>query len=415
MSSHRSRSRRNSERPTAKLLLYLSLVASLLAAAVLLGSMAVAALTIPPVLMVGFSSLFPAGASVRAERELESARAFKGDTLRVGVRVFGGAPGLVEVRDRVDPKAVVVRGSPGALIDLRDRADFRYEVELPARGGYDLGPIVARSSDPLGLWERVEVVGPAAKVVAFPQIAGKGGVPLRARYTGVWPGDVLSKHSGRGVEFYGVREYAPGDEPRRINWKATARLAKLVSNEYVEERVTDVLLVVDAGFKGVLEDSEALELAEIEVSTAASIALRLLRAGNRVGLISRGQGRAWVRPGFGKRQLLAILYNLSELELGEPAPMDFAVRMLAPYLLKPNAEIIVISPLLDPVFAKSLVDLAREYSMLVVSPNPFPAKSGLAREILALERENLIIELSRACRVIDWVPGSPLTRVVRRL
>lgn len=401
-----------------KLLLYFALIASLLTVAVFLGELnspAVAALTIPPVLMIGFSSLFASDISFRAERELESTRVFKGDTLKVGIRVFGDSPGLVEIEDSVDPKAIVVKGFPNALINLREHADFSYEIELPARGGYNLGPILIRVSDSLGLWERVEIAGPATRVVAFPQITGKSGIPLRAKYTGVWPGEVLSKHSGRGAEFYGVREYVYGDELKRINWRATARLARLMSNDYVEERVTDVLLVVDAGFKGILEDSEALELADVEVSAAASIALHLLRAGNRVSLISRGRERTWLRPGFGKRQLLAILYSLSELEVGEPAPMDFAVRMLAPYLLKPNAEIIVISPLLDPVFTKSLLDLAGEYSLLIVSPNPFSVKDRLAHKILALERDNMIIGLSHACRVIDWVPGSPLTRVVKRL
>ncbi|MEM1509280.1 MAG: DUF58 domain-containing protein [Thermofilaceae archaeon] len=401
-----------------KLLLYFALIASLLAVTMFLGelnSLAVVALTIPPVLMIGFSSLFSADINVRAERELESIRVFKGDTLKVGVKVFSNTSSLIEVKDSVDPKAKVVKGFPKALINLKGYADFSYEIKLPARGSYSLGPIVVSASDPLGLWERVKVMGPATKVVAFPQITGESGISLRAKYTGVWPGEVLSKHSGGGTEFYGVREYVYGDELKRINWRATARLARLISNDYVEERVTDVLLVVDAGFKGILEDSEALELADVEISAAASIAFHLLRTGNRVSLISRGRGRAWLRPGFGKRQLLAILYSLSELEIGEPAPMDFAVRMLAPYLLKPNAEIIVISPLLDSIFAKSLLDLAGEYSLLIVSPNPFPIKGGLAREMLALERDNLIIGLSRACRVIDWIPGSPLTRTVKRL
>lgn len=399
-------------RPTTKALLYTALVLALLAAAAALRSFRPVALTIPAVLMMGFSGLFTSRASVRVERRVERSRASAGETLRVELRVSSSKPCLVEVLDR--SSAPVVDNPPLFLLHLRESESLEYEVRLPQRGVYSIGPAVVRLTDALGLWEEELEVGGRSEVVALPKLLNVKGLALAARYTGVWPGEVPSRRSGRGYEFYGVRKYVTGDELRRVNWRATARLGELMVNERVEERVTDVLIVVDAGLLGLLGGEEAAVLVDAEASLAASLAFVLLRAGNRVGLVARGRGSLWVRPGFGRRQLDRILYVLSALEPGEPAPLDYALSMLTPYLLRPNAELVAITPLLDSCVAASLLDLASRYSVLVISPNPLAGKHTAAYRMLEVERANLVIKLSNACRVVDWAPSSPSLRTARR-
>lgn len=393
--------------------MYLALALGLLLLAVALRSLKPLALTVPLALMVGFSSLFYPSAELKVEREVERTRVVAGDRVRVKLRVSSSKPVLVEVRDRVS-RGLVERGSSEAQLWLRGSEELSYEVLLQRRGVCELGPVRLTLSDPLRLWEEEWVCGEIAEVYVLPKLLAARGFSLGAGYTGVWPGEVLSRRSGRGYEFYGVREYAPGDELRRVNWRVTARHGKLMVNERVEERVTDALIVVDAGLLGVLSAREAEELVEAEASLAASLALHLLRAGNRVGLVVRGRESLWLRPAFGRRQLEAILYVLARLEPGEPAPLDYALNMLTPYLLKPNAAFIAITPLLDAYVAKSISQLAPKYSVLVISPNPFPERDSAARRILEVERSNLIVELSRACWVVNWTPGSPLPRAARR-
>ena len=373
---------------------------TLLSAAALLGrrGLPLIALTIPPVLLISLSSTVGVSGSVSVERDVRPATVLQGGRVTVRLKVSTDRPVTLAVRDSIDARARVSRGSTAALLRLGGSYVLEYEAELPKRGVYAFGPALVEFTDPLGLWKRVEAIGGESEVVAFPRPWGRVRIPLRARYTGPWPGEVPSRRSGRGTEFYGLREYVPGDELRRVNWRATARLGRLVSNEYVEERVTDVLLVVDAGLRGVLDDEEAERLVDIEASLAASLAVHLLRWGNRVGLVARGERAVWVRPGFGRRQVMRLLYHLAELKPGEPAPLDYALRMLVPYLLTPNAEVIAVTPLLDPVFAKSIRDLAVEYSVLILSPSPAPRK-GVAWRLLELERRNVIAEVSRTCRV----------------
>jgi hypothetical protein len=88
--------------------------------------------------------------------------------------------------------------------------------------------------------------------------------------------------------------------------------------------------------------------------------------------------------------------------------------MLTPYLLKPNAEFIAITPLLDAYVAESIAQLAPRYSVLVISPNPFAGRRGAAYRMLEVERNSLMVKLGRVCRVVDWSPGSPLPRAARR-
>jgi uncharacterized protein (DUF58 family) len=404
---------RKATRVTAKGNLYLVLALALLLLAVALENLRPLALTVPLALMAGFSSLFHPKADLKVEREVEKTRAVAGDRVKVKLHVSSGEPVLVEVRDRVH-RGSVERGSSESLLWLQGSEELCYEVHLQRRGVCELGPARLMLSDPLRLWEEEWVCGEPVEVYVLPKLLAARGLGLGASYTGVWPGEVLSKRSGKGYEFYGVREYAPGDELRRVNWRASARHGKLMVNERVEERVTDALIVVDAGLLGLLSVREAEELVDAEASLAASLALHLLRSGNRVGLVLRGRESLWLRPAFGKRQLEAILYALARLEPGEPAPLDYALNMLTPYLLKPNAEFIAITPLLDAYVAESIFQLAPNYSVLVVSPNPFPQRKQTAHRILEVERSNLIVKLGKVCRVVDWSPGSPLPRAARR-
>ncbi|MCS7105544.1 MAG: DUF58 domain-containing protein [Thermofilaceae archaeon] len=404
-----------SQRPfkfTLKGLLYFALLAVLLITSVLLKSFRPVVLSVPIALTLGFSSVFFRSTRVNVVRAVERSKVMPGEVVRVELIVSSSESCPLEVRDTAGGE--VVEGSNIILLNLTGERKLDYKVRLPRRGLYNFGPTLVVYSDPMNLWENVVELGGRSEVVVLPELLSARGLKLGARYTGVWPGEVPSRRSGKGYEFYGVREYVPGDELKRINWRVSARLSKLMSNEQVEEKVTDVLIVVDAGVLGVLNSWEVWDLVDAEASLAASLAYSLLRTGNRVGLVVRARDSMWLRPGFGKRQLDRILYLLAGLEPGEPAPLDYALSMLTPYLLKPNAEFIAITPLLDSNVVNSILDLSPRYSILVISPNPLHGKTGAGYRALEVERNSLIVKLSNICRVIDWVPGTLLLRATRR-
>ena len=99
---------------------------------------------------------------------------------------------------------------------------------------------------------------------------------------------------GRGMEFAEVREYAPGDDVRTIDWNVTARMGAPYVKKFVEERDLTLLLLVD------VSGSQALRLA-----VPAEARLRG-RAGRGARLLGRGQPRprrrrAVLRPHRGLR------------------------------------------------------------------------------------------------------------------
>src|SRR6266540_1701520 len=195
-------------------------------------------------------------------------------------------------------------------------------------------------------------------------------VQLRPKRVGPWPGVVPSKALGVGTEFYSMREYVPGDDPKRINWKASAHHNSLIINETEAERVTDIMIVLDTDvtFFGPAEN----EMFEREVHAAASIARLMLMHGNRVGLVLQGGERGSVPAGFGKRYERRILYLLSAAKPGRAAvSTSYVMNLLARRMLPSRAQIIIISPLLDPEVKEGVNQLTNAgYSMLILSPTP---------------------------------------------
>src|SRR5437899_1022835 len=152
-----------------------------------------------------------------------------------------------------------------------------------------LPPIIVLALGSLFRPVRPQVVAPAMEDLRRARLG-----PRRTR---PWFGQVPSRQIGAGTDFWGVREYVAGDEVRRINWKASARLDRLFTNEYEGERSGDVVIVVDArreSFVGTETDNPI----EHGVRAALGIAEHVLASKNRVGLIVQREVIDWVPPAF---------------------------------------------------------------------------------------------------------------------
>ena len=141
-------------------------------------------------------------------------------------------------------------------------------------------------------------------------------VAIQPRRTRIYSGTIPARQGGAGVEFFDVRHYQPGDSPRWINWRATARHPQDVfSNEFEQERAADVGLILDGRRR--TNDFGDRSIFEHSVLATAALADTFLNAGNRVGLLFYGRQITWTMPGYGKLQSERILHDLSLLEPGE--------------------------------------------------------------------------------------------------
>lgn len=149
---------------------------------------------------------------------------------------------------------------------------------------------------------------------------------------GVMAGQHRSPHKGSSIEFAQHRQYAPGDELRRLDWRVFARSDRLVVKEYVEETSLSLNLLLDA--------SESMGFASLGWSKldyarwcAAILAHLVLSQRDTVGLVVFDEDwRAKVPPGNGAPQKLSIFKTLEQTEAKGPTAAGSAIGKLAPRL-----------------------------------------------------------------------------------
>jgi uncharacterized protein (DUF58 family) len=135
------------------------------------------------------------------------------------------------------------KGSRGGLLAIPPRGCVEYRVSFTGRVGlHRIGPIRAVLRDPLGLYRGVELsLGPVLEVRVKPFWSERmlRSIFQASRVSGV----SRSRRAGEGVEFYTVRDYRPGDELRRVYWKALAR-GRLAVKEFESESSTYALFIL---------------------------------------------------------------------------------------------------------------------------------------------------------------------------
>ena len=233
-------------------------------------------------------------------------------------------------------------------------------------------------------------------------------------------GQIPARQGGPGVEFYGVREYQPGDPTRWINSRATARHPQsLFVNEFEQERVADVGLILDARRQSDVRTHDGA-LFEYAIQAAAALADTFLHRGNRVGLLMYGRSLDWTMPGYGKVQRERILRALARAETGD-LPVLERLDYLPTRLFPARSQIVLISPLLPHDLEMLTILRARGYQLLVISPDPVSfeqrglagqPEAATAARIARLERALLLQRCRRTgVAIVDWPIDVPFQEI----
>lgn len=132
----------------------------------------------------------------------------------------------------------------------------------------------------------------------------------------VFSGEYRSSFKGRGMSFSEVREYAPGDDVRDIDWNVTARTGKPYMKVYEEERELTVMLLVDLSGSMSFGTSQASQR-ETAAEVAATLAFSAMRNGDRVGvLLFSDRIEKFIPARKGRKH---VAYIIRELLSFEPA------------------------------------------------------------------------------------------------
>jgi uncharacterized protein (DUF58 family) len=299
---------------------------------------------------------------------------------------------------------------------------FGYRVAGP-RGGYGFEKVRVRVRDHLAVTSREVQIEAKGQLFVFPPVMRLRHVAIRPRRTRVYAGMIPARAGGSGTEFFGVREYQPGDSPRAINWHASAHsMDVLYSNEYQQERVADVGIVLDGRLR-TNEFASSHSLFEYSVLAAAALADAFLTQGNRVGLLVYASFLGWTIPGYGKVQRERILHALAHAQPGGSTVFS-DLEHLPTRLFPPESQIVLVSPLTEDDLMPLVQMRAQGYQVLVVSPDPIKFELSylrknrnveLASRVIRLERMLLLQKVQRAgIQVLDWDVVEPFDQVVKR-
>ncbi|MBI5758589.1 MAG: DUF58 domain-containing protein [Planctomycetales bacterium] len=171
-----------------------------------------------------------------------------------------------------------------------------YQMRLMNRGRVEFSSVRIASRFPLGLLERAVVFDEPGELLVYPRLG---------QLTSQWEQKLFSAEevvrppvSRRGAfddEFHRLREYRPGDSPRSIHWRTSARMNSLMVREFHQHRDRDLLIVLDLWqpSRDVLTaDSDLIERA---VSFVATMCVRQCRQARDSGLWLAVHGRQTVR------------------------------------------------------------------------------------------------------------------------
>ncbi len=187
----------------------------------------------------------------------------------------------------------------------------RSENVFVRRGVYPLVHLTVSTSFPFGLFTKERdvplpgelVIWPRTdRPVSLPTAPGSGSLPHFSEGSG----GVL----GARGEYRGLRDYRPGDDPRDIHWRTTARTGKPVIREYDQDASETVWICLDSR-------DEPGDPAEAAIETAASLAARAYHAGRRFALATCA---GHLEPGTGSAQMERVLDALARLEFKPSGP-----------------------------------------------------------------------------------------------
>ena len=367
----------------------------------------------------------PDAPRLEATRTLTPDRVLVGEPVTVHLTLTnrGAALADLHLRDAL-PEGLTPRdGATAWLLALEAGATQTFTYTLSGlRGIYHLSHCEAVVRDGLGLLRQTTVLPAAHDLFVLPSRAALKQIDIRPRRTRVYAGTIAARIGGTGTDFFGVRAYQQGDALRRINWKASARRPdEWFTNEYEQERVADVGIILDARAISNAPHGQGESMLEQSIAATTLLVDAFINQGNRVALLIYGHILDYTLPGYGKLQREKLLHALAGARLG--ATTVFAeLRALPTQLFPPQSQIVFVSPLLpdDAPFLRRL--RAYGYQVLVVAPNPIsyevnqlsdkPAVAFAARAA-RLERGLLLRQLQQAgIYVLDWDTAKPFDEVV---
>ena len=425
--------------PTRRLVAVLILVAPLWIVPLAPGGVPVAVIALLTVALLCVADAFstPAPWQIEVAREVPEELGL-GDSESATYRVRSRATRALEVALYDALPSAVASDAPRATwltIEREEARPIPFTVTGRQRGRYALGPVVLRVLGRFGLVQRSFRTPLTDSVHVVPSYSGVRRYRLLALQHRLRDAGIRSiRRRGDGTSFSHLREYVIGDDPRRIDWKATARRDRLMAREYTVEQGQTVVIAIDAG-RLMTQLVGGVPRFDYALSAATLLADVVTQSGDKAGLIVfDDEIRAFVPPGPGRETLQRIRAALIPVTATMAEP-DYAAafRTLAARCRK-RSLIVLFTDVIDPrasqaVIAHTARSAARHLLLVVALRNDqlimaaVPSRDSTARQIyesaaaeeLVLAREEALARMRHAgVIVLDVSPHESTAAVINR-
>lgn len=251
--------------------------------------------------------------------------------------------------------------APAAIrsVELPARGSARLEIELVPRrrGTARVEAVWARWSGPFGLMRRTARRPIDREVGVVPNVRAVRAAALRFfSNKDFLSGLKVERYVGDGSEFESLREYMPGLDHRAIDWKASARHRKLLSQDFRAERNHQVILTIDTGhlMSAPLGGVPRLDHA---INAGLLLAYFSLRTGDRVGLYGfDDQVRLFAEPAGGVGAFARLQRLTADLAYGR-AETNFTLGLanLAARLRR-RSLVVLLTEFVDTITAELMLE-----------------------------------------------------------
>lgn len=288
---------------------------------------------------------------------------------------------------------------PVPLLDPGRELSYRYSFTPSLRGVYDIGPVSVVWSDPFGLVRRRAPLLESQKIIVHPSTEMVHDRVLSREWEDPPVRPPISKPWPTGFEFYGMRDYVPGDDPRRIVWRAVARTGRYLVRE-AEQGITDRVTIIIDNEKSQHSEETPSNSFETAIRAASSLGVKHLKDGFSV-MVESSSGRV-VESLRGQRMRVRFLDEMARLEMSTE-PLTTALHRI---LAEPRKDThnILIGPRLDSEGAGILrLLLERGGSVVFVHIQTDEFDGDSVHRAAAM-----------GCQVVELPAGSPLETVFRK-
>lgn len=294
--------------------------------------------------------------AVLAEREYQPTASLRQrHRMTLVVSNPSGLPVRAQIRDGI-PDAIETTPSE-LIVDLEghSRAYLPYSLRSSRRGAFAWDRLHWRMESRQGMWQRLWTTPLPARLNVYPDMRQLAEYELLARSDRLsLMGLRRTRRVGPDHDFERLRDYTRDDNPKRIDWRATARRQKLTVKDYQTSQSQTVLFLVDCG-RMMSNLAADISLLDHALNSMLMLSYIALRRGDSVGLLCfSNQIHCYVPPRHGRTQMNHLLHaSFDQFPQFVESRYDEAFMYLSSHLRR-RALVVLMTNVIDQVNAHQI-------------------------------------------------------------